>query len=487
MNRNLLLFLAAVLTTPVLAGDIKITNFRYAGPYQVQEPVMLDSVNLSSESYKATTLIDTPLKLTLARQTTQRTDSLLPETDFPHAIGLLQADIQTLTYAKATISVKYLKNYQLYVDGSKTDGKNVDLLAGNHEVVIKYLSEKERRDTVVVTITSPDTQQLTPITEGKRLYTLSDVTDGTRIQGVSLSPDGSYLITRFYETLPDGTTTWRYVLTEPKTGRKLLQTDKPISWMPRSSRYYYTERGEKGQRIIVTDPATNNREILAEGLSNDRFQIMPDERHLLITHQNEAPKHADGVYEISEPDDRQPGWRKRSTLLLYDMESGLSQTLTYGYHNIGLQDISEDGRYLLLLASRSRLTERPTTLYSLVRIDLTTLQADTLIHDDGFLNGASFSPDGTQILVKGSPESFSGIGKNVPEGSIPSMTDLQLYLLDIASRNVTVLTRDFNPSVQSAQWSTADNQIYFTAEDRDCINLFRLNPKTQQIVSVNLP
>ena len=70
------------------------------------------------------------------------------------------------------------------------------------------------------------------------------------------------------------------------------------------------------------------------------------------------------------------------------------------------------------------------------------------------------------------------------EGQTPSMTDGQLYLLNIADKRVTPLTKDFNPSVQRAVWNKADGQIYFTAENRDCYSLYRMNPadgKIQQL------
>ena len=480
--------MTAWLSASALAADVKISTFRYAGPYEVRTPVMLDSVNLNSEPFKASALIDTPLKLDLARHATQTTDSLLPACTYDQALCLLQADVQVSGYAKATLAVKHLKDYQLYVDGKKASGE-LDLLAGTHEIVVKYLAKAERRDTAVVVITPTKGSEVMVVspTGGKRLYTLSDVTDGTRITGVSLSPDGRYLITRYTETQPGGNSSTRSVLTEVKTRRQLLTTDKYIAWMPRTSRYYYTENGDGGRRIIVADPATGTQLTLAKALPNDGFSIMPDERHLLFTHNSEEPKHGDGVYEISEPDDRQPGWRQRSTLSLYDTQTGLSQQLTYGYHSVSAADISADGRYLLLMGSRSRLTQRPTTLFSIMRLDLNTMQVDTLVSDDGFLNGAQFSPDGRQVLITGSPECLGGIGKNVPEGRIPSMTDIQLYLFDIASRKATALTRTFNPSVQTAVWSEADGQVYFTAEDRDCIHLFRLNPKTLKISRIDVP
>lgn len=84
------------------------------------------------------------------------------------------------------------------------------------------------------------------------------------------------------------------------------------------------------------------------------------------------------------------------------------------------------------------------------------LSADTLVKDDGFLSNALFSPDGKQILITGSPECLDGIGKNVKPNQVPSMVDMQLYLMDINGKHITPLTIDFNPNVQQAIWNTAD-------------------------------
>ena len=42
------------------------------------------------------------------------------------------------------------------------------------------------------------------------------------------------------------------------------------------------------------------------------------------------------------------------------------------------------------------------------------------------------------------------------------MTDGQLYLLNIADKRVTPLTKDFNPSVQRAVWNKAERAKYIS-------------------------
>lgn len=59
--------------------------------------------------------------------------------------------------------------------------------------------------------------------------------------------------------------------------------------------------------------------------------------------------------------------------------------------------------------------------------------------------------------------------------------------MDLADMAVTPLTRDFNPSVSSYTWNRADGRIWFTAEDRDSVNLFVADPKDGSINEVSLP
>ena len=257
--------------------------------------------------------------------------------------------------------------------------------------------------------------------------------------------------------------------------------------MPRSNRYYYTRAGVDGKQLVTVDPKTGAETVLANQLPDGYFQFAPTEDYLLFTQTQEGPKERKEIYEVLEPDDRQPGWRNRSYLAKYDLNTGLLQPLTFGYHNVWAADISDDGRYVLMMTAQSRLTQRPTTLFSLYRLDVQTLQADLLIDKDGFISGARFSPDGTQVLVSGSPESLNGIGKNVKEGQTPSMTDGQLYVMNVTDKKVTPLTKNFHPAVQHAVWSKADGQVYFTAENRDCYSLYRMNPGNGKVQQVAVP
>lgn len=49
------------------------------------------------------------------------------------------------------------------------------------------------------------------------------------------------------------------------------------------------------------------------------------------------------------------------------------------------------------------------------------------------------------------------------------------------------MTRDFDPSVESVEWSRADGKVYFTAENRDMKSLYRMDPKSGRIAMIALP
>ena len=66
------------------------------------------------------------------------------------------------------------------------------------------------------------------------------------------------------------------------------------------------------------------------------------------------------------------------------------------------------------------------------------------------------------------------------------MTDNQLFLRR-ADGTFVPLTRDFDPSVSSVSWSRADGMIYFTAENRDCVSFYRLNPANGKITRIAVP
>ncbi|WP_438502865.1 hypothetical protein, partial [Bacillus pumilus] len=100
------------------------------------------------------------------------------------------------------------------------------------------------------------------------------------------------------------------------------------------------------------------------------------------------------LYEIVNPEDRQPGWRSRASLMKFDLASGLSSPLTFGYRNVTPAGISADGSKLLFMAYDTKVEQRPSSVVSLYLLDLKSGACMTLLENEGFIGGASLSPDG---------------------------------------------------------------------------------------------
>lgn len=496
------------------AETIEVKTLKYAGPYAVAQPWMADSVNIKGEAFDLKQLLDSPLSFTLLNKGKEVSAAQLLADKQQDALHLASFCVSNTQRTKATIAVEGLEQYRLFVDGEQVavngDKAETILTPSQHTVVIKYLTRKNAsadKKSIKLTVTAANGA---PLSVGdatvKRAYNIYDVICAPNYPSVSISPNGKFIVVRKTWVDRKGNNHSINELRNSQTNRLMATFEESVKWMPSSNKLYFTQKasdssiaGEEKQdgtlQLITINPLTMEREVLASHLPEGWFQFTPDEKTLIYTLTTEGRKKDPQVYDVKEPEDRQPGWRERSNLAKYDLASGILQPLTFGYHNIYLMDISADSRYLLIGKEEERLTKRPTTLTSFYRLDLgsmnassaTTPKVETLIEKGEFLNSAQFSPDGKSILVSASPEAFNGIGKNVEEGQTPSMIDTQLYLMTLSDKKVRPLTKDFNPNVQSVDWSKADGNIYFTAEDKDCVHLFQLNPKSGKFTLLKTP
>lgn len=495
---KVLTFSAALMASLSAAAEtIEIQKFKCLGPYPVATPWMADSVNIKAEKFSMDKLLDSPLSFARLGEGKEVNHLVIAQDESKQsALHLASFTISNDARTKVTIAVSGLKDYRLFVDDEqvKANGGKAEttLLPSTHTVVIKYLTTpSSEKQTCKVSVETEDGK---PLTVGettkniKRTYNIYDVICAPTYPSVSLSPNGRYMIVRKSWVDRQGRNHSVNEVRNYQTHQIIATFTENVSWMPRSSKMYFTEKNSVGKlQLITINPATMQREVLVENLPEGYFQFTPDEQKLIFSVTTEGRAKDSQVYDVKEPDDRQPGWRERSNLAMFDLATGVLQPITFGYHNVYLNDISSDSRYLLISKNEERLTKRPTTLTSVYRLDLNTLQVETLIDKGEFVGGAQFSPDGKSILLTGSPEAFDGIGKNVEEGQTPSMIDTQLYLMSLSDKKIRPLTKDFNPNVQSVVWSQVDGNIYFTAEDKDCVHLFQLNPKNYKFTLLNTP
>ena len=460
----------------------EVKDFNLTGPFAVSAPLCADSVDLNGNHFDDMSILN-GLNLTATSLTTNYNGALLPSLNDKKSIGILSFYINNTSYLKGKLKVEGLKKYKLFVDDKETNG-DLKLAPEHHTVAIKFLAEPRDTDSIKVTIDSKD--KIAYTLDKRHPYMVHDLTDGRRVRGIDLSADGKYVTLAYQTTERGGQSRWEYEMLDTKTTNIVRTLSQNVRWMPKSCAYI-EEVWEGSRRVLYkVDAQSGKRSTLAYDVPRGSYSISPTEDYIIITGEENGPKEDNEVFEVLEMDDRQPGWRNRSYLQRYDLSTGLCQRITFGPHGQFLYDISSDGKKLLVGSSHSRLARRPTEVVDVMQIDLTTLKTDTLIKGEGFLGSFQFSPDGKQLLVTGTPEAFNRIGCQLPASVIPSMTENELFLFDIATKKITPLTKDFDPSISSADWSWGTGMIYFSAENRDYVHLYQLNPATHAITRLEI-
>ncbi len=458
----------------------EVTELNLTGPYAVHAPFAADSVDVNGKTFDSQSLLN-GLSLSLMTSSQVVKTGRMPSLEHEKSVGILSFYVNNSSYLKGKLEVKGPKNYKLFVDGAENSG-DLQLAPEHHTITLKFLSEPKDTDSLEIVIDAPVKVPYT--LEKEHPYMVHDLTDGRRVRSVSLSADGAYVILSYQTTERDGQSSWTYELRETKSQRLVRTLSQGVRWLPRTCAYI-EEVWEGGKRVLYqVAAATGERSRLAYDLPKGNYTVSPTEDYLILTAEEEGPKEDADVFQVLEMDDRQPGWRTRQHLLRYDLSSGLCQRITFGNKGEYLCDISQDGKYLLVGTTRSRLEKRPTSVTDYLVMDLATSQVDTILMAAEHLGGAVFSPDGSQILFTGNPEAFNRIGCQLPKDVTPNMIENELFLYDIASKQVTPLTKDFNPSITNVDWAWGDQMIYFSAEDRDYVRLYQLNPQNGTIVQL---
>lgn len=488
MIRRISFFSLLLVSSLCLAQTTRksVTTFKLAGPFVVKVPYKVDSVNTKSVGFEDKLLLGDQLSSSLLESGKTWTGAVLPSIKDNYSIGILSFYLDGDSYMEGNLSVKGPKVYKLFVDSKESNGEVLKLNSYRHEVVIKYLAAPAAHDSIQVGFESKLNVSVATSIKSDRLYTTADCLEGLRVQSASVSPNGKYVIVNYSNTEKGGNIRLYSQVKELSSGRILAEKESSanMQWMPHSNGYIYEVQLAGKRCLYRVDPLTGNCLMLAGELPKGSIAMSPTEDYLIISQEEEGTEEQKEIFQVLEPDDRQPGWRSRTFLSKYDLKSGLSYRLTFGSHSTILNDISSDGKSILFTVTRQRLTKRPFELTSLFRMDMATLRVDTILKDTTFVNNFSFSPDNKKLLVFGSGEAFGGIGLNIAPGQTSSMVDGQMFLYDLYTHKVTPLTKNFNPSVNSGCWSRFDGQIYFDAGDKDYVRVYTLNPSTGKIHSI---
>jgi dipeptidyl aminopeptidase/acylaminoacyl peptidase len=317
----------------------------------------------------------------------------------------------------------------------------------------------------------------------QRKVVLDDMIKGKRVTGISLSPGGKFVLINYTDHYGahSSSSTELYQI---KTGKRtVIDTDnrkRRLSWMPNSERLYYLSKAGEQVDLVVIHPETLEETTLAANIPDQWITISPDEQSFFYSKAEQDTEKKEDLFRLHTLTNRAGGKPSHVFIYRHDLQTGLTQQLTFGSHATYLNDISRDGKKILFSTSDETITERPFRKSSLFLLDIEAMRMDTLWMDEQFASQAQFSPDGKQLLITGAPEAFGGIGLNIGEGQIANSYDTQAFLMNLATKELEAVTKAFDPSVKHAVWSAFDGLIYLLTEDKDRARVYTYEPKTKK-------
>lgn len=419
-------------------------------------------------------------------------------------IYTLQTSLRPEEFFAGKLKVNANVPYSLFVDGKEKASKTSyeDSLTAASAKSVELKIEPQTTTAVTVRLLAADTAAapklrlcLVPDKKSENVavaidpalksrFMLAQTDQGEKAMSTSMSADGRYTLVRYFKRLENQKTQWRYEIVDTKTGTVVARPAYISGWMPRANAYYYTRATDDGYDLYKVKMPGGEEEKIAAGIPNNSFFWSPNEDYIVYYATVKEEEDKSPLRRYNSPDDRIKGNRTRSTLKMYNLNSGMEQALTFGTKNTTLQDISADASKILFMVDRETPTKYPFYAFTLVQLDVKSMKADTIINANPYITGASYSPDAKKLMVTGSPRAFGEVGLNAGNHPIPNDFDAQLYIYDIASATAQAPLHDFNPSVVNAVWNNHDGMIYMLVNEGFCKNLYQLNPNNGKIQSL---
>lgn len=498
--------------------SLTVNNWLTSGPVTVNLPVFHNKNNLLGKSFRPADLLKFQQKYVSHIQageiflTSSGKDIKWKEQNGNFQIPSLSNSrfalnwqafyLQANQYLPLRLTVHSAQDFELFVNGKKklfnysANGKeakkevSLKIEPGKYLILIKSLYQKKDSTTWQLNASvsfdkSFPQQAVTLSTSDRQFLNLPHILLGKHLLSSSLSDDGSMIMLNYSEAYPPNGKTVKWFEIRKISDSQLIFSSihsklSNAQWIPNSHKISYVTKDGVSSALMSYDLNTHKEKVLMNKLKRfSGYQWDHDGSFLIFSTVEKRTKNTSGVYKVYGMPDRWPWYRTRTQLYLLKM-SDLSVTpLTYGYLSNQLQDISPDNRRILFSQSFPYYSKRPYTKQIMMEMNLKSMKVDTL-WNVSFGGNAIYSPDGTQLLVTGSPSMFHNAGSNLKKGRIPNDFDTQAYIYNLKDKKVTPITKNFKPALLGAYWNPLDKQIYFLATDRSYQDIWKYNPKTKQ-------
>lgn len=484
----------------IQSDTLLIHQFKSQGIVSLQAPFMSDSIDIQGNKYSSTpnlskyaTLLPSSDRKSVATITANPKGFITSTISSRPSVG--QTAITSYTtqiiskgYEKGQLLIESSVPFRAFFDHkliSQSDkstpidslrqpySSSITLSPSRHELVIRTIqtSKDSIPPTLRVRYVSKVGSSVSVTIDDTKYIDLDYMLHGDNLAKVSVSPSGRYTILskRIYA---DGKHLTEYILYKGSKKIRTLGTIGAASWIPGADRLYFTRESQGRRSLYSIDPETEQESLICRAIPKGKFELSPSGKYLLYFDPQDGPKAGKHVTRLLGRGDREPSFRQRVLLSLFDLRTGLHSPLTYGFRTTALQSIAPDDSKIIFSLTKPS-TQRPFYTSDFIELDLATMKADTLFKEDADISEIWYTSKPDHLILKGSADALGGIGRNLPKDRISNSYDNQLYLYNKVTRQGSPLTKDFAPAVGSVKIPARAFSAYFTAEDRDRVSLYR--------------
>lgn len=428
----------------------------------------------------------------------------------------LAAYIDVRKFTKATLKISGFHLFRVLVDDkwvvqkkkadqpkdddtpAETKKRKAELVLepGSHRIIVKTLRDPECdspwtiNGEIVVSENCPE-DAFVLRSDPIGVMTISHMLDGSKVSGVSISPDGVLAAVSMRQSQPPGNGSESWLELRKVKDGSLVQTYRGgmklsrIQWAPSGQRISYTSSGKKGATLWIVNLENGQADPVLKNIKElSSHTWSPDGRFIVYGITEKPKKDETGLKRFDGMPDHWPWYQNRGQLFRLNIPEKTRMRLTSGELAASLDAISPDGKQLLFTRSRPDFSTRPYSKTEFLVLDFEAMTVDTLLISP-WANSASWSPDGKTLLFTGGAYAFNSVGKNVPDGVIPNNYDTQTFLYDLQTKKVDPITKDFDPSISSAVWSQTEKAIYIRATDKSYNRIYRYDLKKKTFQTLN--
>ncbi|MDQ1351846.1 MAG: hypothetical protein QG657_2151 [Acidobacteriota bacterium] len=307
---------------------------------------------------------------------------------------------------------------------------------------------------------------------------VGNILDVINVDEIHVSPDGKLVEVslRQVNKETEKSNNWLEIL-NIATGETIFSSEhfgkmSNFAWLKHSRGFTYTVTTDEKSSIFQYDLNSHTQKCIAREIKKLSSYWWASDNSFLIYSVAHAREDKEGHRYIKEIPDRTRFPEDRLSIFLYFPGGKVTHQVTDETQNFDDVVISPDSKKVLLIQRDvPDYKHRPYLKNVVYLFDIKSLAMKRIL-ESFVLTTFKWAPDSTRLLVLGGPSAFDGLGNTLAPGVIPNEYETEAYIYDPNTQKAEVLSKEFNPNIQSSSWKTPA-YIYFTAEDTTLVPIFK--------------